>query len=90
MDKNSKAKTLLKEEQEGQFVLDMIVTMETPGADVTSLAASANTKVKLFSEIEENGKYNLRRFVVISLNLEAYALDKENLARNSSDSFHSL
>jgi len=55
---------LLKEANEGHFSLGMIITMETPSDDVKSLASTTNTIVKMFSEVEENGKYNLKRFAV--------------------------
>ena len=63
-DTDSKVKVLLNDHKNGLLKVDTIITMETPSDEVKALAEETNAKVKLFSEIDEAGKNNLKDFVV--------------------------
>nr|CAB3219802.1 long-chain-fatty-acid--CoA ligase 1 [Phallusia mammillata] len=63
VDKNPKLAVLLKGVQEGKYSIKLIVAMETIDDDNKKLADECGVKVMTFSEVEENGKANLKDFV---------------------------
>nr|CAB3219806.1 long-chain-fatty-acid--CoA ligase 1 [Phallusia mammillata] len=58
-----KLAVLLKGVQEGKYSIKLIVAMETIDDDNKKLADECGVKVMTFSEVEENGKANLKDFV---------------------------